>query len=521
MTTSTQFIFDIFDATRIASWHTSNGFPGLCIGRQLLSGGGGMHSCRSAIDGSEIGGVGLPSSAEISAAVAAAQQAFQRWRDVPAPRRGELVQRIGELARSRKTALADLITLEAGKPHQEAMGEVQELIDICDFAVGLSRQLYGLTMASERPQHRLQEQWHPLGPVAVITAFNFPMAVWAWNAMLALVCGDTLLWKPSPHTPLCALACHALVIDAAAMLADVPENLCVVLQGDANTAKQLVANAHVGLVAATGSCHMGRAVAQQVATRLGRCLLELGGNNALIVCPSADMTLALRAIVFAAVGTCGQRCTSLRRLIVHESLLAPLTTALCRAYRSLRIGDPFDERNHVGPLIDADAALRFERAIQQAQIEGGQLLLGGERSNDGVPGGVYVNPALMRMPAQTAIVHEETFAPLLYLLSYRELDAAMQLHNAVAQGLSSAIFTRDVCEAEYFLSARGSDCGIANVNVGTSGAEIGGAFGGEKDTGGGRQSGSDAWKAYMRRATNTINYGDALPLAQGIRFALT
>ena len=508
----------IVAAAQLSGWRTSNGFPGLCQGRASCRGGNAAIGARSPVDGSAIDVVGRPDGAEINAAVAAAQAAFLRWREIPAPRRGELVRRIAALARARKAALADLITLETGKVREEALGEVQELIDICDFAVGLSRQLYGLSIASERSDHRLMEQWHPLGPVAIVTAFNFPMAVWAWNAMLALVCGDTLLWKPSPRAPLCALACHALVAEAAQALPEAPADLSAVIQGDDISAAQLADDARIALVSATGSSRMGRALAQRVGARLGRYLLELGGNNAMIVSAKADFDLALRAIVFAATGTCGQRCTSLRRLIVHESVIDHLSAALCRAYRTLRIGDPFVDGTHVGPLIDEPAALCFEQALQRARDDGGDCLRGGGRSVDGVAGGVYVEPALVRMPAQTAIVRTETFAPLLYLLAYRDLDEAIALHNAVPQGLSSAIFTRDIREAEIFLSARGSDCGIANVNAGTSGAEIGGAFGGEKDSGGGRESGSDAWKNYMRRSTNTINYGADLPLAQGIRF---
>lgn len=516
MMSSAQRNAAIVGAAGLHRWGTVE-FPAICRGGEAIAGGGAMIS-RSPVDAGVIGHVGCPDRAQIDATVAAALRAFRQWREVPAPRRGELVRRIGELARERKAALADLITLECGKIRQEALGEVQELIDICDFAVGLSRQLHGLTIASERRDHRMLEQWHPLGPVAVITAFNFPMAVWAWNAAPALVCGDSVLWKPAPQTPLCALACHALVMDAAASLSDaVPEALCAVLQGDARSATQLVDDERVALVSATGSCRMGRAVAARVAARLGRCLLELGGNNALIVCPSADFDLALRATVFSAVGTAGQRCTSLRRLIVHESLIDAFSEALVGAYRSLRIGDPFDTATHVGPLIEAAAETRMQRALANAQTEGGTRLWGGERC-EAVAGGVYVQPALVRMPTQTAIVREETFAPLLYLMAYRDFDEAIALHNDVPQGLSSAIFTRDLREAECFLGARGSDCGIANVNVGTSGAEIGAAFGGEKSTGGGREAGSDAWKNYMRRSTQTINHGASLPLAQGIRF---
>ncbi|HSB97899.1 MAG TPA: aldehyde dehydrogenase family protein, partial [Spongiibacteraceae bacterium] len=369
MATSTQRALPVFEAAHLLSWCTPAGFSGLYQGRRQSVGRCDAKPCCSPVDGEQIASIGQPDATEIAETVAAAQLAFLQWREIPAPRRGELVRRIGDLARARKTALADLITLEVGKIRQEALGEVQELIDICDFAVGLSRQLYGLTISSERPQHRLQEQWHPLGPVVVITAFNFPMAVWAWNAMLALVCGDTLLWKPSPQTPLCAIACHALVVEAAASMSDVPDNLSAVIPGDAAAGAQLAADARIALVSATGSCRMGRALAQTVAARLGRYLLELGGNNAMIICPSANLDLALRAILFAAVGTTGQRCTSLRRLIVHESILEPLADSLCRAYRSLRIGDPFESDTHIGPLIDAAAGRHFEKALLRAQAD--------------------------------------------------------------------------------------------------------------------------------------------------------
>lgn len=518
MTSAKYSATTIIEASNVRAWRLHGEFPGICLGRHGIAGQRERRLSHSPIDGAVIDTIGTPDAAQIAAAIDASQQAFLAWRNVPAPRRGELVRRIGELARQRKHALAALITLEAGKIQQEALGEVQELIDICDFAVGLSRQLYGLTMTSERPAHRLQEQWHPLGPIAIITAFNFPMAVWAWNAMLALVCGDSIIWKPAPQTPLCAIACHSLVTDAAITMEDVPTHISAVLQGDTTTAKALVDDVRIALVSATGSCRMGHAVAQQVATRLGRCLLELGGNNAMIVTPSANMELALRAIVFSAAGTTGQRCTTLRRLIVHETLLDTLIPAIANAFASLRIGNPFDTHNHIGPLIDESAFFRMQHALQSAQKEGGKIIWGGDRVNADLPGGVYVRPALIRMHTQTAIMREETFAPLLYAIAYRELDAAIELHNAVPQGLSSAIFTSNMQEAEKFLSVGGSDCGIANINVGTSGAEIGGAFGGEKQTGGGRESGSDAWKNYMRRATNVINYSDALPLAQGIQF---
>jgi aldehyde dehydrogenase (NAD+) len=420
--------------------------------------------------------------------------------------------------RARKAELAALITLEVGKISQEALGEVQEWIDICDFAVGLSRQLHGLTIASERPDHRMMEQWHPLGPVGVITAFNFPVAVWAWNAMLALVCGDPVVWKPSEKAPLCALATHRLCQEVIAGFPEAPAGLIAVVVGERSAGEALCDDSRLPLISATGSVPMGRAVGQRVAARLGRSLLELGGNNALVVAPSADLELALRGIVFAAVGTCGQRCTSLRRLIVHESRRAVVVNRLCELYARLPIGDPALPGTLVGPLIDGAALAAMERALAAARAQGGTVH-GGGRMTAGVPtGGAYVAPALVEIDLRAPIVQEETFAPILYVGGYGDFAEAIALNNGVPQGLSSAVFTGDAREAERFLSAGGSDCGIANVNIGTSGAEIGGAFGGEKWTGGGRESGSDAWKAYMRRATNTINYGTALPLAQGISF---
>jgi aldehyde dehydrogenase (NAD+) len=451
--------------------------------------------------------------------VAAATKAFTHWRTVPAPRRGQYVRQIGDALRTHKEDLAVLVSAEAGKITQEALGEVQEMIDICEFAVGLSRQLYGLTIASERPQHRLTEQWHPLGPVGVITAFNFPVAVWAWNAMLALVCGDTLVWKPSEKTPLCAMACQAIATRAALQMDDVPAEVCNLIIGDGPAVGQAVAaDPRLPLISATGSVRMGRAVGPTVAARLGRSLLELGGNNGMIVAPSADLEMAVRAVTFAAVGTCGQRCTSLRRLIVHEQVAGELLDRLRKVYGQLPIGDPRQEGILVGPLIDERAGGAMDAALADAARQGGTVH-GGGRIREGVPaGGVYVRPAIVEISAEAPIVQEETFAPILYFIRYRQLDEAIRIHNGVPQGLSSAIFTNDVREAERFCSATGSDCGIANVNIGTSGAEIGGAFGGEKETGGGRESGSDSWRAYMRRATNTINYSTEMPLAQGIRF---
>ncbi|MFJ9317932.1 aldehyde dehydrogenase family protein [Pimelobacter simplex] len=476
----------------------------------------GALVARSPIDGSELGRLAAQRPDDVAAAVGAAQTAFEAWRVVPAPVRGHLVRELGELLREHKELLGELVSIEAGKIRSEGLGEVQEMIDICEFAVGLSRQLHGLTIASERPGHRMMEQWHPLGVVGVISAFNFPVAVWSWNAALALVAGDAVVWKPSEKTLLTALACQAL-LDEAARRVGAPAGLASVVVGDAAVGEALVDDPRVPLVSATGSTRMGKLVAPRVAARLGRCLLELGGNNAAIVAPSADLDLAVRGIVFSAVGTAGQRCTSLRRVIVHESVHDELVARLSKAYGTLSIGSPLDAATLVGPLVDDAATDGFLAAVAQAQADGGHLVTGGGRA-DGVAGGQYVVPAIVDMPAQTDIVKQETFAPLLYVLTYRDLDEAIALHNEVAQGLSSAIFTLDVREAETFTSATGSDCGIANVNIGTSGAEIGGAFGGEKETGGGRESGSDAWKAYMRRTTNTINYSTELPLAQGVEF---
>jgi aldehyde dehydrogenase (NAD+) len=480
---------------------------------------GGDLVSRSPIDGAEIGRVPTQGREEAAAAVARATGAFDAWRRVPAPRRGELVRLFGEALREAKDDLGLLVTLESGKIRSEGLGEVQEMIDICDFAVGLSRQLYGLTLPSERPGHQMLERWHPLGPVGVISAFNFPVAVWAWNAALALVCGDPVVWKPSEKTPLTAAACKAVFERAVACFGDAPSGLVELVQGGREVGETLVDDPRLPLISATGSTRMGRAVGPRVAARFGRSLLELGGNNAMIAAPSADLDLAVRAIAFAAVGTAGQRCTTLRRLIVHESLADALLGRLTKAYASLPIGDPLEAGTLVGPLIDEDAAKAFDAAVAQAKGEGGQVLVGGGRVDTGL-GGAYVAPAIVRMPGQTEVVRHETFAPILYVMTYRELDEAIALQNDVPQGLSSCIFTNDLRESEQFLSAAGSDCGIANVNIGPSGAEIGGAFGGEKETGGGRESGSDSWKAYMRRQTQTINGSRDLPLAQGVRFDL-
>ncbi|HEY9102691.1 aldehyde dehydrogenase family protein [Chitinimonas sp.] len=479
-----------------------------------------VRPIRSPIDGAILGSYAPATAGLVNHAVEAAHGAYLKWRMVPAPLRGELVRRIGMRLRERKSALASLVTLEIGKISGEAEGEVQECIDICDFAVGLSRQLHGLTIASERPEHRMMEQWHPLGAVGVITAFNFPMAVWAWNAMLGLVCGDAIVWKPSEKAPLCAVALQRLVEETVDEMSEVvPAHLCQLVLGEREAGERIAAHPLLPLVSATGSTTMGRALAQTVAARLGRSLLELGGNNAMIVTPSADLELAVRAIVFAAAGTAGQRCTSLRRLIVHSSVIEPLTQRLAQAFDELQVGDPSQEGVLVGPLIDADAYWRLQQALQAVEQQGGQRITGGNKVEQGVPLlGHYVRPALVRVPGNLPIVQEETFGPLLYVMPYEELLDAIDLNNAVGQGLSSAIFTDSLREAEAFLGPSGSDCGIVNVNIGTSGAEIGGAFGGEKETGGGRESGSDTWKNYMRRITNTVNYGSQLPLAQGVRF---
>ncbi|UZD55700.1 L-piperidine-6-carboxylate dehydrogenase [Caldimonas aquatica] len=481
----------------------------------------GPLESRSPIDGAVLGRVAVHSQAQARERIEAAHQAFLQWREVPAPRRGELVRLFGEELRRHKEALGHLVSLEVGKIASEGAGEVQEMIDICDFAVGLSRQLHGLTIASERPGHRMMETWHPLGVVGVISAFNFPVAVWSWNAALAFVCGDAVVWKPSEKAPLAALATQRLFERACERCGE-PQwaQLSQLLIGDAHLGELLADHPRVPLVSATGSTRMGRAVAPRVAQRFGRCILELGGNNAIVVTPSADLELAVRAILFAAVGTAGQRCTTARRLIVHEEVAAPLLERLRRAYASLRIGHPLEAGTLVGPLIDRAAFDAMQSALEQARRDGGRVE-GGERVlAERFPEAWYVRPALVEMPAQTDVVRHETFAPILYVLRYRGFDEALALHNDVPQGLSSAIFTNDLREAETFLSARGSDCGIANVNIGTSGAEIGGAFGGEKETGGGRESGSDCWKAYMRRATNTVNYSGSLPLAQGVKFDL-
>ena len=467
--------------------------------------------------GEPLGRVRTATRGEYDAVVAAAEQTFLRWREVPAPKRGELVRLIGEQLRKHKADLGLLVTLEMGKIRAEGEGEVQEMIDMCDFAVGLSRQLYGLTMPSERSQHRLFEQWHPLGSIGVITAFNFPVAVWAWNAMLAAVCGDTVVWKPSPHTPLCALAVQQIVSQVARDAGfDGLFTLCTTAGVEGG--QWMADDRRLPLVSATGSCAMGRALGPRIAARLGRSLLELGGNNGVIVAPSANLHLALRAVAFASLGTTGQRCTTLRRLFVHESVAENLLGRLIPVFKSVRIGNPWEDGVLMGPLVSQAAVDGMQRALEAARSQGGELLCGGKRI---AQPGFFVEPAIVRARPEIPIVSEETFAPILYVMTYTDFDQAIAAHNRVSQGLSSAVFTDRLAEAERFLSAAGSDCGIANVNIGTSGAEIGGAFGGEKDTGGGRESGSDSWKAYMRRQTCTVNWGGDLPLAQGIEFPVS
>ncbi|MEP9382329.1 L-piperidine-6-carboxylate dehydrogenase [Nocardioides sp. KR10-350] len=474
----------------------------------------------SPVNGATLGPIGWVAPADVDTAVERARAAFLEWRRVPAPARGAVVKRFGELLTEHKADLAALVSLEVGKITSEAAGEVQEMIDICDFALGLSRQLYGRTSVSERPGHRLMETWHPLGVVGVISAFNFPVAVWSWNTAIALVCGDTVVWKPSEQAPLCARAAAAL-LDRALAEQGAPAYVSQVVVGGPDVGEALVDHPGVALVSATGSTRMGRAVGPRVANRFGRSLLELGGNNAAIVAPSADLDLALRGIVFAAAGTAGQRCTTMRRVIAHRSVADELTKRLAEAYVRLPIGNPMAEGTLVGPLVHGKAYDVMAAAIEQASAEGGTVVAGGERVlADAAPDAYYVQPTIMTMPGQTDIVRTETFAPLLYLVTYDDFDEAIALNNDVPQGLSSSLFTRDQAEAELYVSAEGSDCGIVNVNIGTSGAEIGGAFGGEKETGGGRESGSDAWRSYMRRATNTINYSGELPLAQGVDFSV-
>ena len=474
----------------------------------------------SPVDGKYIGSVSETTKEEYEHVVATAQAAYKTWRTVPAPKRGEIVRLYGEALRKHKTALGSLVSYEMGKSLQEGFGEVQEMIDICDFAVGLSRQLYGLTMHSERPMHRMYEQWHPMGIVGIISAFNFPVAVWSWNSMIALICGNVNIWKGSEKTPMCTIACQN-IFQNILRENNLPEGISCVVNGDYKVGEFMTKDKPVPLVSATGSTRMGKIVAQEVAARLGRSLLELGGNNAIIITENADLNLVVPGAVFGAVGTCGQRCTSTRRLIIHESVYDAVKERVAGAYPQLKIGNPLDESNHVGPLIDKDSVNAYLSSIEKVKAEGGSILVeGGVLEGEGYESGCYVKPCIAEVENHFEIVQHETFAPILYLIKYKDLDEAIALQNDVPQGLSSAIMTKDMREAELFLSCQGSDCGIANVNIGTSGAEIGGAFGGEKETGGGRESGSDSWKAYMRRQTNTINYSTGLPLAQGIKFDL-
>ncbi|WEK34703.1 MAG: aldehyde dehydrogenase family protein [Candidatus Pseudobacter hemicellulosilyticus] len=491
---------------------------GVSTGSQWIETATPLLESHSPVDGRLIGAVHMADTASYEAVVAKAQQAFQAWRVWPAPKRGEVVRQIGEALRQYKEPLGKLVSYEMGKSLQEGYGEVQEMIDICDFAVGLSRQLYGLTIHSERPAHRMYEQWHPLGLVGIVTAFNFPVAVWSWNTMLAWVCGDVCIWKPSEKTPLCAVACQHIVSTVFARNG-VPEGVSNLLVGGREAGEWLSDDHRIPLVSATGSTRMGKAVGAAVGARLGRVLLELGGNNAIIISKEADLDIAVRGAIFGAVGTAGQRCTTTRRLIIHESVYETIKDKLVAAYRQLYIGNPLEEQNHVGPLIDKEAVKNYLAAIEDCKVEGGHFVVeGGVLEGPGYESGCYVNPCIAEARPDFAIVQQETFAPILYLLKYSDLDEAIAIQNGVPQGLSSSIMTLNLREAEQFLSAAGSDCGIANVNIGTSGAEIGGAFGGEKETGGGRESGSDAWRAYMRRQTNTINYSTQLPLAQGIKF---
>ena len=487
--------------------------PGTSTGRKHLESKNTISSY-TPIVGEKIADVGITTREQYDDVIKKAQEAFLIWRDRPAPRRGEIVRQIGQKLREYKEPLGKLVTYEMGKIYQEGLGEVQEMIDICDFSVGLSRQLYGLTMHSERPEHRMYEQWHPLGIVGVISAFNFPVAVWSWNAMVAAVCGNVVLWKGSEKTPLCSVAIQKIV---ARVLKenDLPEGIFNLVTGDRQVGEWMTEDTRIPLISATGSIRMGKEVAKTVGSRLGKSILELGGNNAIIITENADIEMAIRATVFGAVGTCGQRCTSTRRLIIHESVYDQVKNRLLDIYKNINIGDPLEDGTLVGPLIDEDAVKTMQNALMAIKKEGGNIIFGGEEIKGE---GYYVRPALAEVNSDSQMIQEETFAPILYLLKYSTLEEAMAIHNGVKQGLSSSMFTLNMREAEQFLSARGSDCGIANINIGTSGAEIGGAFGGEKETGGGRESGSDAWKAYMRRQTNTINWGDKLPLAQGISF---
>ncbi len=493
---------------------------GVSTGKNWVETNAPLIDSFSPVDGKKIASTGSADKAAYEQVVHKATEAFKEWRNWPAPKRGEVVRQLGEALRQYKEPLGKLVSYEMGKSLQEGLGEVQEMIDICDFAVGLSRQLHGLTMHSERPAHRMYEQWHPLGIVGIISAFNFPVAVWSWNSMLAWICGDVCIWKPSEKTPLCAIACQHIVEEVFSRN-NVPEGVSNIVIGERALGEMISHDARIPLVSATGSTRMGKAVGAAVGERLGRALLELGGNNAIIISKDADLSIAITGAVFGAVGTAGQRCTSTRRLIIHDSIYESVKEKLVNAYRQLRIGNPLDEKNHVGPLIDKDAVRLYEESIGKCKKEGGKFVVeGGVLNGDGYESGCYVKPCIAEAEPGYAIVQHETFAPILYLLRYNTIEEAIAIQNGVPQGLSSSIMTLNLREAEHFLSAGGSDCGIANVNIGTSGAEIGGAFGGEKETGGGRESGSDAWKNYMRRQTNTINYSSKLPLAQGIKFDL-
>ncbi len=504
----------------LADLGVKNSNPGCSTGIAWFKTSGEAIESYSPVDGKLIGKVQSCDEATFIKIVDQAQLAFKEWRKVPAPKRGEVVRQIGEALRTKKESLAKLVSYEMGKSFQEGLGEVQEMIDICDFAVGLSRQLHGLTMHSERPHHRMYEQYHPIGIVGIISAFNFPVAVWSWNTMLAWVCGDVCIWKPSEKTPLCSIACQQIIANVFEKN-NVPEGVSCVVNGDSKIGNLLASNHDVQLISATGSVRMGKAVAQTVGARLGKALLELGGNNAIIISDQATLDMAIIGAVFGAVGTAGQRCTTTRRLIVHQNVYEQVKERLVKAYSQLKIGNPLDEQNHVGPLIDGLAVKAYSAALKKVKEEGGTFpVQGGVLTGKGFESGCYVKPAIAEVENHFAIVQQETFAPILYLIKYTHLDEAIEIQNGVQQGLSSAIMTNNLIEMEQFLSHKGSDCGIANVNIGTSGAEIGGAFGGEKETGGGRESGSDAWKVYMRRQTNTINYGTNLPLAQGIKFEI-
>jgi len=493
---------------------------GVSTGKDWINSTGAVIDSFSPVDGKKIGSVRSADKQSYDLVISKAEEAFKKWRLMPAPKRGEIVRQVGDALRENKQALGQLVSYEMGKSLQEGYGEVQEMIDICDLAVGLSRQLHGLTMHSERPGHRMYEQYHPLGIVGIISAFNFPVAVWSWNSMLAWVCGDVCIWKPSEKTPLCAIACQHIIAEVFEKN-NVPEGVCCLVEGGREVGEWLAADSRIPLISATGSTRMGKAIGSVVGARLGKALLELGGNNAIIISKDADIDIAVLGSLFGAVGTAGQRCTTTRRLIIHQDVYDKVRSQLVSAYGQLRIGDPLDPDNHVGPLIDKDAVKMYLSSIEKCKAEGGHFIVeGGVLNGDGFESGCYVKPCIAEVQPGFTIVQHETFAPILYLMKYQDIEEAIAIQNGVPQGLSSSIMTLNIREAEQFLSHAGSDCGIANVNIGTSGAEIGGAFGGEKETGGGRESGSDAWKVYMRRQTNTINYSTSLPLAQGIEFAV-